>query len=104
MIEYVELILKLLEISVVRAILCIIGSILAAKLVDWSIGRILSRLVNRTSSTIDDKIVQILHRPIYYSILFMGLFISVQLFQMPDGITDIFKGLFKTIAVKVVVR
>ena len=73
MIEYVELILKLLEISVVRAILCIIGSILAAKLVDWIIGRILSRLVNRTRSTVDDKIIQILHRPIYYSILFMGL-------------------------------
>ena len=99
MAEYLEPIIKLLELSVVKAVLCIIGSILAAKLVDWIIGRILSRLVNRTRSTVDDKIVQILHRPIYYSILFMGLFISVQLFEMPDGITDVFKGLFKTIAV-----
>ena len=99
MVKYLEPIVKLLELSVIKAVLCIIGSILAAKLVDWIIGRILSRLVNRTRSTVDDKIVQILHRPIYYSILFMGLFISVQLFQMPDGITDVFKGLFKTIAV-----
>ena len=99
MADYLDPVIKLLEISVVRAVLCVIGSILAAKLVDWIIGRILSRLVDKTRSTVDDKIVQILHRPIYYSILFMGLFISVQLFQMPDGITDVFKGLFKTIAV-----
>ena len=99
MVEYVELLKNTLQNQVVQAILCVIGSIMAAKLADWIIGRILSRLVDRTRSTIDDKIIQILHRPIYYSILFMGLFISVQLFQMPEGITDIFKGLFKTVAV-----
>ena len=99
MVEYLEPIIKLLDLSIVRAVLCVIGSIVAAKLADWIISRILSRLVNQTSSTIDDKIIQILHRPIYYSILFMGLFISVQLFQLPEGITDIFKGIFKTIAV-----
>ena len=99
MTEYLELLIKLLEMSFVRAILCVIGSIVAAKLADWIISRILSRMVHRTSSTIDDKIIQILHRPIYYSILFMGLFISVQLFQMPDGISNVFKGLLKTVAV-----
>ena len=77
MTEYLEPLVKLLGMSVVRAILCVIVSIMAAKLVDWIIRRILSHMVNRTSSTIDDKIIQILHRPIYYSILFVGLFISV---------------------------
>ena len=77
MAEYVELLTNYLKIQAVQAILCIIISILAAKLADWIIGRILSKLVSRTSSTIDDKIIQILHRPIYYSILLMGLGISV---------------------------
>ena len=67
MAEYVELLTNYLKIQAVQAILCIIISILAAKLADWIIGRILSKLVSRTSSTIDDKIIQILHRPIYYS-------------------------------------
>ena len=99
MVEYLDLLLKTLQNQFTQAILCVIFSIIAAKLSDWIIRRILSRLVDRTRSTIDDKIIQILHRPIYYSILFMGLFISVQLFQMPEVITFVLKGLFKTIAV-----
>ena len=81
---YIELLTNYLQIQVVQAVLCIIISIIAAKFADWIIGRILSRLVSRTSSTIDDKIIQILHRPIYYSILLMGLGISVKLFPLPE--------------------
>ena len=62
--EYLDLLINCIQIKAVQAVLCIIGSILAAKLADWIIGRILFRLVNRTTSTIDDKIIQIIHRPI----------------------------------------
>ena len=96
---YIEPIINLIEISFVKAILFIIGSILAAKIADFIITRILSRLVNQTSSTIDDKIISILHRPIYYSILFLGLGISVELFQMPTVITNTFIRIFKTITI-----
>ena len=99
MTDYLELFLVLIKQPVIRALFCVVGSIVAAKTADWIISRVLSRLTNRTASTIDDKIIQILHRPIYFSILFMGLFISVQFFPMPEVITYIFKGLFKTIAV-----
>ena len=84
MIDYLELVVSLIEEPIIMAILCIIGSIVAAKISDWIITRGLSRLVNRTSSNIDDKIVQIFHRPIYYSILFIGLGISVKLFHLPE--------------------
>jgi len=94
--EYLDLLINCIQIKAVQAVLCIIGSILAAKLADWIIGRILFRLVNRTTSTIDDKIIQIIHRPIYYSILFMGLGISVKLFPLPEIISFTFIGLFKT--------
>ena len=97
--EYLDLLINCIQIKAVQAVLYIIGSILAAKLADWIIGRILLRLVNRTTSTIDNKIVQIIHRPIYYSILFMGLGISVNLFPLPEIITFTFIGLFKTSAI-----
>ena len=58
MAEYVELLINILQNQAVQAVLCIIGSILAAKLADWIISRILSRLVDQTSSTIDNKIIQ----------------------------------------------
>ena len=89
---YLELFISYLKIRAVQAVLCIIASIMAAKLADWIIGRILSRLVSRTSSTIDDKIIQILHRPIYYSILLMGLGISVRLFPLPEIIAFVIIG------------
>ena len=99
MTDYLELFFTLIKEPVIKAIFCIIGSILAAKIADWIISGVLSRLVDKTSSSIDDRIIQILQRPIYYSILFIGLFISVHLFEMPEVITYVLKGLFKTVAV-----
>ena len=99
MTDYLELFFTLIKEPVIKAIFCIIGSILAAKIADWIISKVLSRLVGSTSSSIDDKIVQILHRPIYYSILFIGLGISVKLFLLPEIISFVLLGLFKTVAV-----
>ena len=99
MIDYLELFITLIKQPVIKAMFCIICSFIIAKIADWIISRVLSRLVDRTSTSIDNKIVQILHRPIYYSILFLGLFISIHLFQMPEVISFSLKGLFKTIAV-----
>ena len=99
MLEYLELLIEWLKVPAVQAVLCVVASIIAAKLVDWAIIRVLSKLVNRTKSTIDDKIIQIVHRPIYYSILFMGLGISVKLFPLPEVIAFTFIGLFKTITI-----
>ena len=62
MLEYLELLIEWLKVPAVQAVLCVIASIITAKLVDWAIIRVLSKLVNRTKSTIDDKIIQIVHR------------------------------------------
>ncbi len=99
MTDYLELFFALIKQPVIQAILYVIGSLVVAKLADWIITTVLSRLANRTSSTIDDRIIQILHRPIYYSILFMGLGISITLLQLPEIITFIFIGLFKSMAI-----
>jgi len=99
MADYLELFFTLIKQPIIQAILCVIGSILAAKIADWIIGRVLSNLANRTSNTIDDKIIQILRRPIYYSILFIGLGISVKVFNLPEVLSFVLLGLFKTIAV-----
>ena len=97
--DYLEILFTLIQNTVFQAGLFVVGSLVVAKIVDWIITSVLSRLASRTDSTIDDRIIQILHRPIYYSILFMGLGISIQLFQLPEIITFVSKGLFKTIVV-----
>ena len=97
--DYLEILLTLIQNTAFQAGLFVIGSLVTAKVADWIITSVLSRLASRTENTIDDRIIQILHRPIYYSILFMGLGISIQLFQLPEIITFVSKGLFKTIVV-----
>jgi len=97
--DYLEILFTLIQNRVFQAGLLVIGSLVAAKVVDWIITSGLSRLAIRTASTIDDRIIQILHRPIYYSILFMGLGISIQLFQLPEIITFVLIGLFKSTAI-----
>ena len=97
--DYLEILLTLIQNTAFQAGLFVIGSLVTAKVADWIITSVLSRLASRTESTIDDRIIQILHRPIYYSILFMGLGISIQLFQLPEIITLVLIGLFKTTAI-----
>ena len=99
MAEYLNILFNSFELPVVRAILLIIISIIAAKLADWLIRSFLRKFVNKTDNDIDDKIVQILHRPIYYSILFLGLGISVNILKLPDFVTSLLLGTFKTIVI-----
>ena len=97
--NYLDITIELLQVPIIRALIYIIGSVIVAKIVDWIITKVLSRIVSKTTSSIDDKIIQILHRPIYFSILFIGLGISVKLLNMPEILSYIFLGIFKTIAV-----
>ena len=99
MLEYIEFLLEYLQIPMIKALLFIIGSIIAAKLADWIISGNLAKLVSNTTTSIDDKVVQILHRPIYYTILFTGLGISIRLLEIPDIIRFSLIGLFKTITI-----
>ena len=97
--DYLEILFTLIQNTIFQAGLYVIGSLVTAKLADWIITSILSRLASRTDSTIDDRIIQILHRPIYYSILFVGLGISITLLQLPEIITFVFIGIFKSMAI-----
>ena len=65
---YLEQIYNLLSISFIQAFIYIVGSFILAKIADIAFSSLLSRLVNRTSTSLDDQIVAIMHRPIYYSI------------------------------------
>ena len=99
MIEYLEIISVLIQKPLVQALLYIVGSIIVAKAADKLFGIILTKIVSRTKTTFDDQIVQIMHRPIYYSILFIGLGISVRLFQLPEIIAYVLLGAFKTLTI-----
>jgi small-conductance mechanosensitive channel len=60
--------------------LVVIGfSLIAAKLVDVVVTRVFFRLASRTHSDLDDQLIEVLHRPIFYTVLLIGLWIVLVL-------------------------
>ena len=82
---------------------CLIAlSLLFAKIADFIFTFFIKKIVTKTESDIDDKIVTYLHKPIYYSILFVGLTLTMDtLDQMPNSIEYIIIGIFKSIVIAV---
>ena len=58
-----------------------LSSIIVAKLADIILTSLLSRAVRRTVSDLDDKILELFHKPIFYSLLFIGFSFSVKVAQ-----------------------
>ncbi|MEZ4363052.1 MAG: mechanosensitive ion channel family protein [Kofleriaceae bacterium] len=64
---------ELISIPAIRAAVIIVGSILAAKLIEWMLSRTLVALARRTASALDDQLVDATRRPIFISVVLIGL-------------------------------
>ena len=85
---------------ILRSFFLIFVSIVFASLVDYIFSFLIRKLTSKTSSDIDDKIISHLHRPIYYSVLFVGLTLTIEtLPNIPASVLYILFGLFKTISI-----
>ena len=82
-----------------RACIYFITSIILANIADKFFKVILAKFVQRTNTKADDTIIQILHRPIYYTILFIGLSISIELLRLNYIFDYVLLGTFKTVAI-----
>ena len=76
-----------------------LSSIFIAKLADIILTSLLSRVVRKTVSDLDDKILELFHKPIFYSLLFIGFSFSVKVAQLPSYIDYALVGVFKTITI-----
>tara|TARA_B110000263_G_scaffold209670_1_gene191832 strand:+ start:727 stop:1806 length:1080 start_codon:yes stop_codon:yes gene_type:complete len=85
----------------IHFVVLIVASIFVAKIIDVIFISFLSRLVKQTKTTIDDTIIKTLHRPIYYSFLFLGIrfSISVDNLNLGENIIFITTGFLKTLAI-----
>tara|TARA_B100000073_G_scaffold122376_1_gene99661 strand:- start:31 stop:1098 length:1068 start_codon:yes stop_codon:yes gene_type:complete len=86
----------LLQNPFVRAGMIIVGSIVIAKITDWIFVGIFKRWSSKTKTNLDDSLVNFLHKPIFYSILFFGFSTGVNLLGLPEYISFAILGIFKT--------
>ena len=87
-------------ITPITVLLFIIVSAIIAKSADFTFTVIFKKAVNKTNTTLDNKLVEVLHKPIYYSIFFTGVVLSIDIITtLPDSFDYIFRGIFKSITI-----
>ena len=74
-------------------------SFIIAIIVDRIIIGIIRKLVKKTKTKLDDYLLDVFHKPIYYTILCIGFYLSIDSIGLPEKINFIFAGILKTIIV-----
>ena len=82
-----------------QSILMLLAFILLAKIVDIIFTHIFKRLVSKTKTLLDDKIIELLHKPIFYSIILIGLTFTLKRIQIPEYLDFAIVGIIKTGAI-----
>ena len=82
-----------------RALQIILVSLVLAYLVDRLITGIVSRMVARTETDLDDRILTILHKPIFTSVALLGLILAAYEFELGAGFLLTTTSLVKTLLI-----
>lgn len=83
----------------VQALVLILASLILAKVTDIFITRGLLRLTKKTTSNIDDELIRLLHRPIFVTVLLVGLDFSLLLVTVNESIRDFAGNLIATLII-----
>jgi len=92
-------ILDLLALPGVRAGAVAIGAILAAYLVQWIFSRTVIAFTRHTKTDLDDQIVDALRRPVFLSVILIGLAVASLQLEMPAQGRYVLYGGLKTLGI-----
>ncbi len=85
--------------AAVRAGVIVLGSLLAAWAVELLVRRVVMGLAKRTASTLDDLIVKEMRRPVYLSVVLLGLVWAVKESGVSNAIRHPFNAIMATVAI-----
>ena len=77
----------------------VLVSVVVAKLVDVVISRILIRLTLRTNTDLDDQLIGQLHRPVFLSVILVGLYVATRIVGAPPDLEVILVRTLQTGAI-----
>ncbi len=66
------------EMPWIRAAAIVLSAAALAKIVDVVICRLLEHVASRTHTDLDDQLIRLLHRPIFASVLLIGLYAAMK--------------------------
>ena len=82
-----------------QALLLIVAFVILAKLVDRACSGIIRRVTARTDTVLDDRFIDILHRPVIVSISMMGLILATYRVDMDQWIQNTTLNIIDTILI-----
>lgn len=97
--EFNSLVDSLNSNKLILALVYVILSFVFAFLIDQIFIRLFRTIVKKSKTNLDDQIVEVLHKPLYYSILLFGLSLSIKLLNPAEILVFYIDGLFKTIII-----
>ena len=74
-------------------------SFIAAIIIDKIFILGLKRIVSKSKTDIDDKLVEVLHPAVYNTILYIGFYLAINTLTLPDKIAFLCNGIIKSILV-----
>jgi small-conductance mechanosensitive channel len=83
----------------VTALLVLVLAVLSARLVDAMISRAVLRMARKTRTDLDERLIGALHRPIFVSVLLLGVYVAVQIVDMHPALFRAIVSLVKTVAI-----
>ena len=82
-----------------QAAIIAVAFIIVGKIADWIISGIIGRFARQSSNDFDDQIVDLVHRPVFMSLVLLGLSLGTRRIGLPEVTTFITLGILKTIAI-----
>jgi small-conductance mechanosensitive channel len=82
-----------------QALVLAIAFTLIGKIADWILSRAIGRLAKKSKNDIDDRLVDLIHQPVFMSFVLLGLGLAAQRISLPAGPAFVTLGALKTIAI-----
>jgi small-conductance mechanosensitive channel len=73
--------------------------IIAGKIADFIISGVIGRFTRKTSNEFDDRIVDLVHKPVFMSFVLVGLALATLRLGLPETVTFLTLGILKTMAI-----
>ncbi|MFH2058976.1 MAG: mechanosensitive ion channel family protein [Pseudomonadota bacterium] len=97
--QLLEMLARIAPNQYLQAMLIVLIFFGLAKLLDVIITRVIKKWIQKTHFTVDDQILDILHRPVFMSIIFVGLALATERLAFREMVNFVTLGVLKTMAI-----
>jgi small-conductance mechanosensitive channel len=87
------------SIPALRGLAVLLATLLLAKLVEVLLCRLLLPLAVRTRTDLDDRLLKLLHRPVFLSVLLIGVYVAVGVFALEPAARRLTVSGIQTLAI-----